>query len=108
MYCQRLVSLLTKIRRPQKKEPRNGMSLYKNLSAEEKSKVDSKIAALRDQTGHCWDYQVLDKQGQSEVTPLLEIVVDGKISQPIKLPRLPDRPAEILCREFDQYAARRT
>jgi hypothetical protein len=84
------------------------MSLYQNLPAEEKTKIDAKIAALCDQTGHSWDYQVLDKQGQSEVAPLLEIVVDGKISQPIKLPRLPDRPAEILCRELDQYAARRT
>ncbi|MCU1292552.1 MAG: hypothetical protein JWP08_1402, partial [Bryobacterales bacterium] len=74
----------------------------------EKLKIQSKIAALRDQTGRSWDYQVLDKQGQSEVAPLLEIVVDGRISQPIKLPKSPDFPAEILCREFDQYASRRT
>jgi hypothetical protein len=82
------------------------MSLYKNLSTEEKVKVESKIAALRNQTGRCWDYQVLDKQGQSEVAPLLEILVDGKISQPIRLPDSPEFPAEILCREFDHYAAK--
>ncbi len=81
------------------------MSLYKNLSSEDKLKVQSKIAALRDRTGRCWDYHLLDKQGQSEVAPLLEIVIDGKISRPIRLPDTPDFPAEVLCQEFDRYAA---
>ena len=82
------------------------MSLYKNLPAPERAKVESKLAALRQQTGRSWSYQILDKQWQREITPLLEITVDGKISQPIELPETTDSPGEVLCRELDQYAAK--
>ena len=82
------------------------MSLYKNLPAPEKAKVEAKLAALRQQTGRSWSYQIMDKQWQQDLTPpLLEITVEGKISRPIPLPQTTDSPADVLCRELDQYAA---
>ena len=82
------------------------MSLYKNLPAPERAKVEAKLAALRQQTGRSWSYQILDKQWQKEITPLWEIAVDGKFSRPLELPQTTDSPADVLCRELDQYAAK--
>jgi hypothetical protein len=76
------------------------------LSTPERAKVESKLAALRQQTGRSWSYQIMDKQWQKEIPPLLEIAVDGKFSRPIALPPTTDSPGDVLCRELDQYAAK--
>jgi hypothetical protein len=85
------------------------MSLYKSLPAQQKAKVESKLAALSKQTGRSWSYQIMDKQWQEELTPpFWEITVDGKISRPIPLPQTTDSPADVLCHELDQYAAKQS
>jgi hypothetical protein len=108
LEARALGSLTYSASRPARERLTHGggsLSPYRSLSPAEKTKVESKIAALCVQTGRSWDYQVLDTQGQSERPPLLEITVDGTISRPIQLPESVDCPGEILCREFDQYAA---
>lgn len=83
------------------------MSVYKSLPASEKAKVESKLAALRKLTGSSWSYQIMDKQWQEDLTPpFLEISVDGKYSLPIPLPLTTNSPADVLCHELDQYAAK--
>jgi hypothetical protein len=63
------------------------MSRYRHLSSPQKAKVQAKLAALGAQTGCSWDYHVFDRQGQEEITPLLEMMVEGRFSRPIELPR---------------------
>jgi len=83
------------------------MKRFANLSAEEKARVDEKLAELRDRTGTQWAYSVQQTPGESKKPPLLEIIVDGRISRPIALQRTEDSPAEELCRALENHALQR-
>jgi hypothetical protein len=80
------------------------MDRFANLSAEEKAKVDAKLAELCDRTGTHWAYSVMRTPGESNTPPLLEIIVDGRICRPITLPRTTESPAEAVCRALEKQA----
>jgi hypothetical protein len=80
------------------------MSQYGNLSFADKEIIDCKLTELHQRTGKEWDYDVTDRRGTEQVTPLLEIVVDGRISRPVPLPIAEASPAEAICHELETHA----
>ncbi len=80
------------------------MSRYGNLDAAEKAKIEFKLSELGERTGQMWTYNIMDKRGEEEISPLLEIIVDGRIFQPIVLPIEKQCPATVICDELESHA----
>ena len=80
------------------------MSRYGNLRSDEKLEIESKLSELSSRTGKRWDYVVVDKRGEELISPLLEVVVDGRTSQPIPLPDSEQCPATVICEHLETHA----
>ena len=80
------------------------MSRFRNLAPAEQAQVNSRLAELRKKTGRSWDYSVTKAPGICEKSPLLEIIVDGRIAQPVVLPETAEFPAEIVCTALENHA----
>jgi len=80
------------------------MSCYGNLGSDDKARINFKLSELRDRTGKQWDYNVMDKRGQEDVAPLLEIIVDGRTAKPVVLPLTEKSPATVICNELESHA----
>jgi len=79
------------------------MSEFENLSDDEKARVEAKVDELCHRTGRSWAYSITKAPGQATKT-FPEIIIDGKIAQPVELPDEPHSCVEILCEELDKHA----
>lgn len=73
------------------------MSRYGNLTSDDKVEIESKLTELSARTGKQWDYDVMGKRGVEPTPPLLEVIVDGHIAQPVALPVAEQCPATVIC-----------
>ena len=82
------------------------MSQFDDLSTDELARVQSKLSALHERTWKTWEYSVTRQPGASKAPALLEIIVDGRIAQPIELPPAVEMPAEVICQCLESFAKR--
>jgi hypothetical protein len=80
------------------------MSCYGNLKPDEKVQIESKLSELSHRTGKQWGYNVMDKRGQEEIAPILEVIVDGRSFRPVALPLTKQCSATVICEWLENYA----
>ena len=79
------------------------MSRLANLSTEDQAKVDAKLAELGRKTGELWACEITQKPQNPDSLCLLEIAINGHISQPVVLEVSSDNPGDRICSEMDLF-----
>lgn len=77
------------------------MIRFVNLTAEEQTRIDAKLAELKQKSGHLWTCEVTRKPDSTDGDRFLEIAIEGKILKPVMLNPKEACSGERICRELD-------
>lgn len=84
------------------------MASFSNLSSRDRDKVDQKLAELQAKTGWVWGCFVMSSPQDKDQPYLLEITIDGRSAEPIVLREDGTDPADRICKELEEFFARRS